>query len=193
MVRPGSMPRTIKQMDSKAERRRERQKLGKLSEQRITGSTKERYEIALAAAAHFAHVSPTELLRMPGLDEILSSYLEHLWEDGESRTMASYSLAAVQFHRPSLRGQLRQSWQLLSLWNKLEQPRRATPLDPQMLMAFAGVLAKWRWVDLSHLCIVGFCGLLRTGCAGIKSFYHAKRVNRLFSFCRIQKLHNGIC
>eukprot|EP00435_Cladocopium_sp_Y103_P069331 s1270_g33.t1 len=100
---------------------------------------------------------------MHNLDEILCSYLEKLWEDGDTKTMASYALASIQFHRPALKGQLKQSWQLLSLWNKLEQPRRATPLDPQLLLAFAGIFLKWHWRDLAHLCVVGFCGLLRTG------------------------------
>ena len=104
-----------------------------------------------------------ELLRQSNLDQLMVNYLERLWEDGDTKTMASYSLAALQFHRPQLRGCLRQSWQLPSLWNKLEQPRRATPIDPKLLLAFSGVLLTWGWPDLAHLCIVGFCGLLRTG------------------------------
>eukprot|EP00435_Cladocopium_sp_Y103_P061594 s1327_g23.t1 len=144
-------------------RRLERQKLGRLSEQRVSQNTKARYQVALQGAASYAGTTPEVLVRMHNLDEILCGYLEKLWEDGDTKTMASYALASIQFHRPALKGQLKQSWQLLSLWNKLEQPRRATPLDPQLLLAFAGVFLKWHWRDLAHLCVVGFCGLLRTG------------------------------
>eukprot|EP00438_Fugacium_kawagutii_P027178 Skav234837 [mRNA] locus=scaffold1428:134374:134982:- [translate_table: standard] len=31
------------------------------------------------------------------------------------------------------------------------------------MLAFAGVLMTWRWRRLSQLCLVGYCGLLRTG------------------------------
>ena len=157
------MPKQIKYMDSKAERKRERQRIGRLSVQRVTQGTKERYQHSLKEVAEFAGVSTDRLLSTPGLDGILSDYIERLWEDGDTKSVASYALAALQFHQPTLKGQLRQSWRLLSLWNKLEQPRRATPLDPKLLLGFAGVFLRWQWDDLAHLVVVGFCGLLRTG------------------------------
>jgi hypothetical protein len=159
----GFMTRTIRYQESKAERKREREKIGRLRDQRITPGTKDRYEAALQQVAVFAGVSVPRLLASSGLDDLLSSFIERLWEDGDTKTMASYALASVQYHRPAMKGHLQQSWKLLSLWTKLEQPRRATPMDPQLLLAFAGVLLRWQWVGLAHLTIVGFCGLLRTG------------------------------
>eukprot|EP00435_Cladocopium_sp_Y103_P035992 s493_g9.t1 len=140
-----------------------RQKLGRLSEQKVSQNTKERYQVALQGVATYAGTTPELLVRLHNLDELLCGYLEKLWEDGDSKTMASYALASVQFHRPAVKGQLKQAWQLMSLWNRLAQPRRATPLDPQLLLAFAGTFLKWKWKELAHLCVVGFCGLLRTG------------------------------
>ena len=157
------MPRVIKYQESKAERKREREKIGRLSDQRVTQNTKDRYQVALEQVANFAGVSAPRLLAMTGLDSLLSSFIERLWEDGDTKTMASYALASLQYHRPSLKGQLRDSWKLLSLWGKLEQPRRATPIDPKLLLAFAGIFLKWQWDGLAHLIIVGFCGMLRTG------------------------------
>eukprot|EP00435_Cladocopium_sp_Y103_P045195 s780_g12.t3 len=157
------MSRLIQWKESKAERRLERAKLGRLSDQRISHSTRARYEQSLKEVAEFVNLSPQELLRQTQLEDILSSYIERLWEDGESKTLGSYALAAVQFFHPQAKGRLGQPWKLMALWNRLEQPRRATPLDPSLLLAFAGVLCRWRWKELACLIIVGFCGLLRTG------------------------------
>ena len=158
-----SMPPKIKQMNTKEGRRTERQKIGKLTEQQVSQSTKGRYQEALKDLESFTKIPLSELLHSSGVDEVLASYVEMLWEDGEPKVKANYTLAGIQFHRPSLKGQLRQSWRLLSLWNKLEEPRRATPLSPSLLLSFAGVLLQWQWSRLACLCTVGYAGLLRTG------------------------------
>ena len=74
------MPKQIKYMDSKAERKRERQRIGRLSDQRVTQGTKERYQHSLKEVAEFAGVSTDRLLSTPGLDGILSDYIERLWK-----------------------------------------------------------------------------------------------------------------
>ena len=51
------MPRVIKYQESKAERKREREKIGRLSDQRVTQNTKDRYQVALEQVANFAGVS----------------------------------------------------------------------------------------------------------------------------------------
>ena len=42
-------------------------------------------------------------------------------------------------------------------------PQRATPLTPELLMAFAGQAFRWKQFDLGWLFVVGFTLLLRTG------------------------------
>ena len=157
------MGRTIQHKETKAERKLERQKIGRLSDQRISPCTKQRYEQSLKEVASYMNLSPHEVLRQPHLDDILSSYIERLWEDGETRTFGSYAIAAIQYFCPTQKGKLSKAWKLMSLWQRLEQPRRATPLDPSLLLAFAGTFWKWKWEDLACLTVVGFCGLLRTG------------------------------
>eukprot|EP00435_Cladocopium_sp_Y103_P043342 s1615_g12.t1 len=159
----GVMPRVIPHKETKAERRRERQKIGRLSDQKVSPGTKERYATTLRSVASSLNLSAQALLSRPDLEDILCSYIEKLWEDGETRTFGSYALAAVQFYEPTLRGKLKEAWKLMGLWQKLEQPRRATPMDPAMLFAFAGTFWNWRWEDLACLTVVGFSGLLRTG------------------------------
>ena len=67
------------------------------------------------------------------------------------------------FFRPELKGHLSKAWKLMALWGKLDQPKRATPMDPSWLLAFAGTFVKWQWPQLACLTIVAFSGLLRTG------------------------------
>ena len=43
--------------------------------------------------------------------------IEVLWEEGESKTMANYVLAAVQSQKPRLRGQVKGPWQLVPSGN----------------------------------------------------------------------------
>lgn len=164
------MPRTIKYQATKAERRLERQRIGRLDEQRISPLTADRYEQSLRDVAGFVGCSRTALLQRNNLEEVLNDYIQHLWEDGDTKTFASYAVAAVQFHQPALKGHLKGPWRLLSLWGRLEQPVRATPLDPEMLFAFCGVLMEWQWLQLALLSVVGFCGLLRTG-----EMFHLRR------------------
>ena len=80
------MTRTIRYQESKAERKREREKIGRLRDQRITPGTKDRYEAALQQVAAFAGVSVPRLLASSGLDDLLSSFIERLWEDGDTKT-----------------------------------------------------------------------------------------------------------
>jgi hypothetical protein len=156
------MPQQIKYKETKAERKAERQKLGRLEDQRVSPGTTARYQRSLDELCEFAHASADHLLRRVDLGDVLSAYVEKLWEDGDTKTMASYTLAAVQFFRPQVKGQLTKAWKLLALWGKLEQPRRATPLDAPLCLAFAGKFLQWQWHELACITIVGFCGLLRT-------------------------------
>eukprot|EP00438_Fugacium_kawagutii_P035840 Skav200292 [mRNA] locus=scaffold2127:400532:404444:+ [translate_table: standard] len=158
-----SMSRSIRQMATKAERKQERQKIGRLGELKVSPNTLARYEASLREVATFARLSVVALLHQPNFPEVLKNYIEFLWEEGDTKSMGSYALASLQFHQPQLRGQLAESWRLLSLWGRYEQPRRATPLSPEMLFAFAGVFLNWGWPRLAWLSVVGFCGLLRTG------------------------------
>eukprot|EP00438_Fugacium_kawagutii_P005653 Skav226155 [mRNA] locus=scaffold3275:8981:13610:+ [translate_table: standard] len=155
---------------SKAERKVERQKIGRLDEQRVTKVTQGRYAEALRDLAIFVRSSEGALLQRSDLEAVLNDYIQHLWEEGDTKTMASYAVASLQFHKPSLKGNLKGPWRLLSLWSKLEQPLRATPLDPKMLFAFCGTLLQWQWRSLALLSVVGFCGLLRTG-----EMFHIRR------------------
>eukprot|EP00438_Fugacium_kawagutii_P012526 Skav208186 [mRNA] locus=scaffold2530:390214:391218:+ [translate_table: standard] len=157
------MPKAVEWRETKAERKEQRRKIGRLGDQKVSPLTLQRYTGALRDLGRFAGLTIGRVLARTDMESFLASYIEHLWEEGESKTTASYTVAAVQFHQPQWKSQLREPWRLLSLWSKYEQPRRATPLSPQLLFAFCGVLEQWGWKRLSCLAVVAFCGLLRTG------------------------------
>eukprot|EP00438_Fugacium_kawagutii_P017413 Skav229252 [mRNA] locus=scaffold2154:303067:303867:+ [translate_table: standard] len=93
---------------------------------------------------------------------MVSEYIEFLWEEGYSKSEASYALASIQFHRPQVKGQLVWSWKLAKTWSQLELPTRATPLTPELLMSLAGQCFTWRKPRMGWLLVLGFTGLLRT-------------------------------
>ena len=87
---------------------------------------------------------------------MVAEYVEHLWEEGAPKSAANYVVAAIQFYRPECKHHLAWSWKLVKVWNQLEVPQRATPLSPELLMAFAGQVFRWQQFELGWLLVVGF-------------------------------------
>ena len=76
--------------------------------------------------------------------------------------MLSYPLLWKNFV-PQAKRHLPVAWQLMSVWNKLEMPTRATPLSIDMLLGFAGQLFRWEQRRVALMIVVAFCLFLRTG------------------------------
>ena len=149
---------------SKEQRKTERKKIGKLRNQVISSKTEERYSQCFRAFCRF-HNLPQSFAVPDGqvFDDMVSEYIESLWEDGEVKSLANYTLAAVQFYKPQVKHALPWSWKLVKVWNTLEFPQRATPLSPELLMSLAGQCFTWRQHEMGWLLVVGFTLFLRTG------------------------------
>ena len=148
----------------KEQRRKEREKIGKLRSQVVSNKTEERYQESYARFRLFHHLEFS--FAMPDFtvfDDMVAEYIEFLWEEGEPKSYANYALASLQFFRPECKHHLPWSWKLVKVWNKLEVPQRATPLSPELLMAFAGQAFKWKQFELGWLLVIGFTLFLRTG------------------------------
>ena len=127
------MPRTIRAGNTKAERRAERSQVGKLSQQIVNSQTVSRYEVSFASFLGFCGKTKAQLeFDISQIDGLMTSYIEFLWRDGEPKSYANYAVASLQYVIPRCRRQLVQSWRLVSTWNKLELPIRATPLTPEV-------------------------------------------------------------
>ena len=96
-------------------------------------------------------------------DLVVSEYLEILWDLGIPKTSATYTLASIHYYMPQLKRKLSRSWQLKAVWDKLELPCQAVPLDIDTLFAFVGYFWKIGQRAMSLACLVAFNGLLRTG------------------------------
>ena len=96
-------------------------------------------------------------------DVIVSEYLEVLWDLGEPKTSATYTLASIHSYLRQLKRKLPRSWQLKAVWDKLELPCQAIPLDFDTLFAVVGNFWKTHQPEMALACFVAFNGLLRTG------------------------------
>ena len=158
------MPKQVANKPTKAERKAERRKVGTLQSQIVRESTAERYAQSFHDFLSFSGKTKLALeSNVSQIDLLLSQYVEFLWKDGEPKSYANYVVASVQHFVPEARRRLGTSWKLVATWNRIESPARAVPLTPEMALAFAGLLLKWGWKDISFMVLVGFSCFLRTG------------------------------
>jgi len=144
------------------ERRRLRKEAGCLKDLVVTGRTLNRYK---AAVSRFFNWLPTESLSqissLSGFDMTVSTYLEFLWETGESKAWANDLCSGLQHFVPALKGHLNGSWRLLKAWGKVEIPNRACPMTLEIFQAFAGLALKEADLSTALAYCLCFQGLLR--------------------------------
>eukprot|EP00438_Fugacium_kawagutii_P014155 Skav213268 [mRNA] locus=scaffold2944:31681:35312:+ [translate_table: standard] len=143
---------------------RERRKLGALRHQVVAAKTEERYIACFENFLKFHRLQKSFTLpSFEAFDDMVAEYIESLWDQGEPKSCANYTLAALQFYRPQLKHHLPWSWKLVKVWNTLELPQRATPLSPELLMALSGQALRWHQPTFAWLLVIGFTLFLRTG------------------------------
>ena len=140
-----------------------RQELGKLQDLVVKPQTRRRYEHAMRLFFEFLRWNKIALPSHPEeVDRVASSYIEELWEEGDSRYLAQDTLSALQHFEPQLKRRLLQSWRLIKAWQKFEVPTRAPPLTSTTLAVLAGWMHS-HMPELALALMLGFHGLLRTG------------------------------
>ena len=165
MLHLGPMSRQkVQQQTTKMGRAAARKRSGKLRHQVISEQTERRYEVAYEKFLKFHRLEKFfSLPTFEEFDDMVAEYVEFLWEDGQTKSQANYTVAAIQYYKPQAKQHLPWSWKLIKIWNQVEIPIRATPMDPDTLLAFAGLAFKWKEDVFAHLLIVGFSLFLRTG------------------------------
>ena len=96
------------------------------------------------------------------IDQLLCSWGEHCWEDGEPKGYFADALSATCFYLPKNKGKIPGAWSLLKVWNGLELPARAAPLHPQQLCALVGLSLQLGDINMASCLMVAYQGLLRT-------------------------------
>lgn len=104
-----------------------------------------------------------EVATLSDADSAVSCWLEHIFSEGEPKSLASDGLASLQFYLPELCGRLRSSWKMVKTWNRLEPPTRVIPLSPLLCLAFAGACVHTNRVAEAAALLVAFDALLRPG------------------------------
>ena len=128
-----------KEEDKKA-RRVARGKKGPLRKRKVQESTYKRYRAAVKALFKGLEDQGIKVLNsVHEFESIISDNIESLWEKGDPRSFAENLLSGLHFEVPSLRGQQRDCWDLVAVWQREEPPRRATPFEARLAMALVGL------------------------------------------------------
>ena len=84
------------------------------------------------------------------LDDCISELLEQLWHDGEGLHLGEQVLTGTQHFLKCAKGRLKQSWSLMTVWRRLEPPKRTPPwsqscywLSLESVSAWAGKGKVW--------------------------------------------------
>lgn len=97
------------------------------------------------------------------LDSVVSEWLEHMFHEGEHKTLANDGLAGLQFYVPQAIGRLKHSWKLARVWQRLEPPQRVLPISPSVILGFAGACAHLNLWEEAAALLAGFDTMLRSG------------------------------
>lgn len=154
----------ILNFEHRATRQHHRRRLGTLKTNLVKRITVDRYN-------HHFNIFVDYLLQVygrwpvtpPEYDMIVAEYLEVLWDSGDPKTSATYTLASLHYFIPQLRRQLPRSWKLKAIWDKLELPCQAVPLSLEVLFGIVGFFLRHEEFPMAFGCLLGFNSLLRTG------------------------------
>eukprot|EP00435_Cladocopium_sp_Y103_P044257 s197_g12.t1 len=148
--------------ETKEQRKARRQGLS-LRESLVTSQLLKRYQQALILVTQFLADSNIRVRYIDELDDAISSWVEHIFFEGESKSLASDGLASIQYHLPQAVGHLRMSWKLAKAWQKIEPPARVVPLSPFLTRAFAGACVLVDKIAEAACILTAFDALLRPG------------------------------
>ena len=149
---------------SKYERRKERASLGKLRDRLLSPRTLTNYKSSTRLFLHYCSIQGFPSSTTPATVDIrLCEYIEHCWEEGETRNLPANARSGLMHFIPSLRGALPGSQRLLAAWSKNELPNRAAPLPIKFLMALVGCAIRGNDLRMATTLLVAFHALLRTG------------------------------
>lgn len=84
-----------------------RRAIGKLRHQVLSKATELRYKECFKNFRQFHHLQENfQVTEFHDFDEMVSEYIEVLWESGDVKSLANYTLAAIQYFRPQCKGHL---------------------------------------------------------------------------------------
>ena len=152
--------RLVRGEAGKEARRKERQKVGRLSENVVSPNVLRRYVDRASAFAQWDQCQAW--CGSPLVDERLGRYIEELWADGDPKRFGYDTICGVQHVLPHLKRHLAGSWRLMTAWEKLELPTRAPPLPLEVVQGLGGMAFAYGLEWLGLCLVLGWHCLLRT-------------------------------
>lgn len=152
----------VRPQENRRQRQHNRRGLN-LRESLVTPQLLKRYQFALIQVTQFFADCGLVIAAIEDLDDAVCSWIEHIFFEGESKSLASDGLASIQFHLPTAIGNLRMSWKLAKAWQKIEPPERVVPISPLLTRAFAGACVQVGKFSEAACILTAFDALLRPG------------------------------
>lgn len=150
--------------NSPAIRKNQRSLLGSLKSIVVSQKTLSRYDLHVSKFLQFLHdgefTYPSSFYQ---LDVYVCSYIEHLWEEGESKSWAGDVLSGLGHFIPSCKQFLTGGWRLHSAWGRAELPARALPFTPLLLYSLVQLAVERDWIDTAVMLALGFHVYPRSG------------------------------
>jgi hypothetical protein len=106
------------------------------------------------------HVYPTTFFQ---LDEMVSEFVEQLWEEGEPKSWAGDTLSGLGHFIPACKQFLTGAWRLHSAWGRAELPARALPFTALTAYALIQLAVLEGWIDTAVMLALGFHLFPRSG------------------------------
>lgn len=125
----------------------------------ITKKTQERYYIGLSKVLPLL-LNVSSALQM---DEIVSDWVQHCWEAGESLHIVNDGLCGLHHYQPWTKTMIPTAWRLFRVWRKVEAPNRAPPLTAEIVHALSLYALAHNNIIFAGVLLLGFFALLRTG------------------------------
>ena len=152
-------------VSAKSVRKAARQQHGALVDHVVSQgqASKYRFHLTHVWAWAFGTVVIGNIHDYDRLDDLLAEYIQVLWEEGEPKHWAAYTLAAIQHRFPRSRNRIPSGWRLKAAWDRIELPARAPPLTVLFLQALAGAAIEIGCPRFACGLLVAFHSFLRTG------------------------------
>jgi hypothetical protein len=151
---------------TRAERRQSRAQVGPLAKKLLQDKTLSLYRASMAAfLAWMKGEEKSWPAEAEALDELMEEYVEHCWQNGDSRAEVANLLSAMSHPVTGLARvakHLRGAWRYYGLWVKLERKDKCLPIRPVTCRAIAGRAVARGWFDLAFVLLLAFHCLLRT-------------------------------
>lgn len=96
------------------------------------------------------------------LDVALGSYLDVLYQEGDSLAHAGHLLSGIKRFCPELRLHLPTASQYFRNWQRIHRPERAVPISWDLLQAMAGLCLTLGYPRVALMLYIGFFCFLRT-------------------------------